>query len=77
MSSSGKCPEPLLPPFGPLIPLEQVPEYFRVFGYATFQAMLERGTKRDVRHLALRSLVPILLHLRDDSPTVVEPLRFK
>ncbi|KAL8186707.1 UNVERIFIED_CONTAM: hypothetical protein K2H54_005315 [Gekko kuhli] len=52
--------------------LDAVPEYVRVFACTTFQAMLERGAERDVHHLALRSLVPVLLHLRDDSPTVVE-----
>ncbi|KAL8186724.1 UNVERIFIED_CONTAM: hypothetical protein K2H54_006227 [Gekko kuhli] len=50
-----------------------VPEYVRIFACTTFQAMLERGAERDLHHLALRSLVPVLLHLRDDSPTVVEP----
>ncbi|KAL8186723.1 UNVERIFIED_CONTAM: hypothetical protein K2H54_006166 [Gekko kuhli] len=49
-----------------------VPEYVRVFACTTFQAMLEWGAERDLHHLALRSLVPVLLHLRDDSPTVVE-----
>ncbi|KAL8186684.1 UNVERIFIED_CONTAM: hypothetical protein K2H54_004833 [Gekko kuhli] len=52
--------------------LDAVPEYVRVFACTTFQAMLERGAERDLHHLALRSLVPVLLHLRDDSPTVVE-----
>ncbi|KAL8186704.1 UNVERIFIED_CONTAM: hypothetical protein K2H54_005217 [Gekko kuhli] len=42
--------------------LVEVPEYVRGFTHTTFQAMLEQGTERDICHLALRSLVPVLLH---------------
>ncbi|KAL8186681.1 UNVERIFIED_CONTAM: hypothetical protein K2H54_004748, partial [Gekko kuhli] len=54
--------------------LVEVPEYVRGFTHTTFQAMLEHGTERDL-HLALRSLVPVLLHLRDDSSTVIKKQR--